>query len=89
MLLPEEKDGIIQKFRRHERDVGSPEVQIALLTRRIKIIEEHLQKHKHDYSAKRSLLILISKRRKLLKYLQRENPERYNFVISELGLKGK
>ncbi len=89
MLLPEEKEEIIQKFRRHERDVGSPEVQIALLSRRIKILEEHLKQHKHDYSAKRTLFILIARRRKLLQYLKRENPERYEFVVNELGLKRK
>lgn len=89
MLLPEEKEEIIQKFRRHERDVGSPEVQIALLSRRIKILEEHLKQHKHDYSAKRTLFILIARRRNLLQYLKRENPERYEFVVSELGLKRK
>ncbi|MFZ8805400.1 MAG: 30S ribosomal protein S15 [Candidatus Calescibacterium sp.] len=87
MLLPEEKKEVIKEFGRHENDVGSPEVQIALLTKRIKILEEHLKNHKHDYSAKRRLFILIARRRKLLEYLSRTNPERYQFVISKLGLR--
>ncbi len=87
MLLPEEKKEIIKDFGRHENDVGSPEVQIALLTKRIKILEEHLKSHKHDFSSKRRLLILIAKRKRLLDYLSQTNPERYQFVITKLGLR--
>ncbi len=89
MLLSEDKKVIIEEFGRHRKDVGSPEVQIAILTKRIKILEEHLKVHKKDFSVKRSLYKMISKRKKLLEYLSRENPERYNYVVQKLGLRTK
>ncbi|GBD03203.1 30S ribosomal protein S15 [bacterium HR19] len=87
MLISEEKSRIIGEFQRHPKDVGSPEVQIALLTERIKILQEHLKIHKHDYSAKRRLLILVAKRKKHINYLKRTNPERYQLISEKLGLK--
>lgn len=81
------KDKLVDKFRTHERDTGSPEVQIALLTERIKDITSHLRTNKKDIHSRRGLLLLVSRRRKLLKYLSRKGEIRYKALISKLGLR--
>ncbi len=86
-LNPEEKGQIIEKFRKHETDSGSPEVQIALLTRRIQLLTEHLKKNKKDHSSRRGLLMMVGQRRRLLNYLIKNDPLRYETVIKELGLR--
>ncbi|MDY6820658.1 MAG: 30S ribosomal protein S15 [Deferribacterota bacterium] len=87
VLTKEKKKGIIEKFKLHESDTGSPEVQIAILTERIIYLTEHLKKFKKDHSSRRGLLKLVGQRRKLLNYLRRENFSRYKKVIQELGLR--
>jgi len=86
-LDPEIKKEIIEKFRRHPNDTGSPEVQIALLTARIKQLEEHLKVHKKDYHSHRGLMMIIGKRRALLNYLKRTDFNRYKEILKALGLK--
>ncbi len=81
------KNGLVAKYARKEGDTGSPEVQIALLSQRIRELTEHLQKNKKDNSTRRGLLLMVSRRRTLLKYLQRENYERYISLTSELGIR--
>ncbi|MCS7213403.1 MAG: 30S ribosomal protein S15 [Candidatus Calescibacterium sp.] len=83
-MLKEEKEKIIKEFALHENDRGSVEVQIGLLTRRIKLLEQHLKKHPKDFSSKRALYVLISRRNKFLKYLQKNKPESYKKIISAL-----
>ncbi|MGC8966630.1 MAG: 30S ribosomal protein S15 [Caldimicrobium sp.] len=86
-LDPEIKKEIISRFQRHPQDTGSPEVQIALLTARIKQIEEHLKTHKKDFHCRRGLMKLIGQRRALLEYLKRTDFPRYQALIKNLGLK--
>ncbi len=86
-LTKEEKKEIIEKFKINERDSGSPEVQIALLTERIKKLTEHLKVHKKDFHSRVGLLKMIGKRRRLLRYLQEKDIERYKRLIQELGLR--
>ena len=81
------KTEIIAKFARQEGDTGSPEVQIALLTGRIKEITEHLRANKKDNSSRRGLLMMVSRRKKLLAYLSKENHERYLSLTDELGIR--
>jgi small subunit ribosomal protein S15 len=83
----ENKEETIREFRTHEGDTGSPEVQVAILTRRIAHLTEHLREHKHDYHSRRGLLKMVGKRRRLLKYLQKKDVERYRTLISRLGLR--
>ncbi|QYJ14652.1 30S ribosomal protein S15 [Rubrobacter xylanophilus DSM 9941] len=83
----ENKEETIREFRTHEADTGSPEVQVAILTRRIAHLTEHLREHKHDYHSRRGLLKMVGKRRRLLKYLQKKDVERYRALISRLGLR--
>lgn len=78
---------ILQKYRRHEADTGSPEVQVALLTERIVNLTEHFKKHKKDHHSRRGLLQLVSLRRRLLDYLRREDAARYRSLIEQLGLR--
>ncbi len=85
--VTEEKQEVIDKFKRHESDTGSPEVQIALLTARIQHLTEHLQEHRKDHHSRRGLLKMVGKRRRLLKYLQNTDVDRYRKVLSELGLR--
>ncbi len=86
-ITKERKQEIIRQFQQHENDTGSVEVQIALLTERINRLAQHFEKHKHDTNSKRGLLGLVGRRRKLLKYLARTNPDRYKEVIAKLGLR--
>ena len=83
----EPKQETIDRFKRHELDTGSPEVQIALLTARILHLTEHLQEHRKDHHSRRGLLKMVGKRRRLLKYLQNTDVDRYRKVLSELGLR--
>ncbi len=87
MLKPEEKTKIIEKYKLHEADTGSPEVQIALLTEEIKKLLLHLKKHKKDVHSRRGLLKMVARRRKLLSYLKEESTRRYNNIIKKIGLK--
>ena len=86
-LTVEEKREVVQQFGKSETDTGSPEVQIALLTRRINHLTEHLREHKHDHHSRRGLLMLVGQRRRLLNYMQRNDLEGYRSLIRELGLR--
>ena len=83
----ERKQEIIATFGTHEGDTGSPEVQIALLTKRIINLTEHMKANKHDYHSQRGLLLMIGKRRRLLAYLKKEDINRYRTLIGSLGLR--
>lgn len=87
VMTPEKKKGIIDDFRVHPSDTGSPEVQIALLSERITYLTEHFKTHKKDHHSRRGLLKLVGQRRQLLNYLKRKNIDRYNSVIERLGLR--
>lgn len=87
MLDKKAKEKIIKKFRVHDTDTGSPQVQIAILTEEIKELTEHLKKHKHDFSSRRGLLKKVGERRKLLKYLQKESAEEFKDLAEKLKLK--
>lgn len=87
MLTPEDKTKIVKKYKLHERDTGSPEVQIALLTEEIKRLLLHLKKHPKDFHSKRGLLKMVAKRRKFLNYLKEEDIKRYNSIVKKLGLR--
>jgi small subunit ribosomal protein S15 len=81
------KQSIIEAFKVHEKDTGSPEVQIALLTERIKMLTEHFKTFAKDHNSRRGLLVLVGTRRRLLKYLKETNVDRYKKVIERLGLR--
>lgn len=83
----EKKTGIIEKYRLHESDTGSPEVQIAILTERINYLTEHLQTHKKDHHSRRGLLKMVGQRRGLLNYLKAKDLERYQKLIVSLGIR--
>ncbi len=87
VMTPEKKKEIIDDFRMHPMDTGSPEVQIALLSERISYLTDHFKTHKKDHHSRRGLLKLVGQRRQLLNYLKRKNVERYNTVIERLGLR--
>ena len=87
MMLPEEKTAIMKEFAIHEGDTGSPEVQIAVLTKRIKDLTEHLKVHKKDHHSNRGLLKMVGKRRNLLVYLKKKDINRYRALIEKLGLR--
>lgn len=87
MLDKKTKEKIIKKFRVHETDTGSSQVQIAILTEEIKDLTDHLKKHKHDFSSRRGLLKKVGERRKLLKYLRKENAEQFKELATKLKLK--
>ena len=86
-LFKEEKEKIVKTFRRSELDTGSSEVQVALLTARIKELTDHFQAHKKDHSSRKGLVKMVNRRRKLLDYLRKVEPQRYNKVITDLGLR--
>ncbi len=86
-MLKSEKEAIIRKYATHEGDTGSPEVQIALLTKRINDLTEHLKVHKKDHHSRRGLLKMVGQRRNLLKYLTKVDIERYRSIISRLGIR--
>lgn len=87
MLTPEAKEAVITENAQHEGDTGSPEVQVALLTERIKYLTEHLKTHKHDYHTRRGLLKMVGQRRRLLRYLNKRDVNRYRALIARLGLR--
>ena len=86
-LEPGAKTRVIQSFKLHESDTGSPEVQIALLSQRIEQLTEHFRTHKKDHHSRRGLLMLVGQRRRLLDYLKKSNVERYRKVVSSLRLR--
>ena len=81
------KKAIIEEYATHPGDTGSPEVQVAMLTQRIKDLTEHLKEHKHDHHSRRGLLLLVGRRRRLLDYLARTDIERYRSLIARLGIR--
>ena len=87
MLAPAQKTEIITKFRTHDTDTGSPEVQIAILSERIGELTQHFKTHKKDHGSRRGLLMLVSKRRRLLDYLKKTDSDRYRDVIGTLGIR--
>ncbi|MBQ5816313.1 MAG: 30S ribosomal protein S15 [Oscillospiraceae bacterium] len=87
MLLKDEKSTIIENNRLSEKDTGSPEVQIAILTKRINDLTEHLKVHKNDHHSRRGLLKMVGKRRNLLNYLIKKDIERYRAIIAKLGIR--
>jgi small subunit ribosomal protein S15 len=86
-LSSEQKGGIVEQYRRSPSDTGSPEVQIALLSARINGLGEHFSTHKRDHASRRGLLKMVNQRRKLLDYLKSSAPERYQDIVSRLGLR--
>jgi small subunit ribosomal protein S15 len=86
-VTKERKRNLIEQYRRAEGDSGSPEVQIAVLTERINNLTEHMRTHEKDYSSRRGLLALVSRRRTLLDYLRRVNPDGYVEIIGKLGIR--
>lgn len=87
MLTSRKKSGIIKQYKTHEKDTGSSEVQVALLSERINELTAHLKKHPKDNHSRRGLLMMVSKRKRFLDYLKKENEKRYKKIIKELGLK--
>ncbi|HHY91924.1 MAG TPA: 30S ribosomal protein S15 [Firmicutes bacterium] len=86
-LTSTKKQDIIDKFKLHEQDTGSPEVQIAILTERINYLTEHLKEHKKDHHSRRGLLKMVGRRRGLLNYLRERDVERYRNLVDKLGLR--
>jgi small subunit ribosomal protein S15 len=86
-LTKVEKDSVMDDFHRHQTDTGSPEVQIALLTKRITRLTEHLKEHKHDEHSRRGLLKLVGQRRRHLNYLSQKDEQKYREVVERLGLR--
>lgn len=87
VLTVEDKKKLIEQYKLHETDTGSPEVQIGLLTHRISYLTEHLKAHKKDHHSRRGLLILVGRRRKLLNYVKNNDVKRYRTIIADLGLR--
>ena len=87
MLEKQQKFEVIKKFASHPKDTGSPEVQIALLSSQINSLADHFKSHKNDHHSRRGLLRMVSQRRKLLDYLQREDLNRYKQIIEKLGIR--
>jgi small subunit ribosomal protein S15 len=86
-ITRERKQQLIDDFRREDNDTGSPEVQIAILTTRVNGLTEHMRTHKKDYASRRGLLALVSRRRRLLDYLKRTDPQRYLDIIQRLNIR--
>jgi small subunit ribosomal protein S15 len=87
VLTPEVKKEIVDQFRLHQKDTGSPEVQIALLSKRISYLTDHFKIHKKDHHSRRGLLKLVGQRRRLLNYLKKTDVKRYKGIIKELGIR--
>ena len=85
--MSETKAGVIEQFRVHVKDTGSPEVQIALLSERINYVTTHLQAHAKDHASRRGLIMMVNKRRRLLDYLNRRDPDRYREIVARLSLR--
>lgn len=86
-ITAERKAELIKEYAQKDGDTGSPEVQVAILTERIKNLTEHMKEHKHDFHSRRGLLMMVGQRRRLLKYLQRKDQSRYEGVIERLGIR--
>jgi small subunit ribosomal protein S15 len=86
-LVQEKKKEIIEQFKSHEKDTGSPEVQIALLSERIRYLTEHFKTHKRDHHSRQGLLKLVGQRRRLLNYLKEKRVDRYRTILDQLGLR--
>jgi small subunit ribosomal protein S15 len=86
-LAADKKQNLIEQYRKHPSDTGSPEVQVALLTERINYLTDHFKVHKKDHHSRRGLLKLVGQRRKLLDYLKRSHIERYREIIEKLGIR--
>jgi len=87
VLATDQKKQIIEKYKLHDSDTGSPEVQIAILTERINYLTQHLQQHKKDHHSRRGLLKMVGQRRAMLNYLKQKNFDRYREIIEKLGLR--
>jgi len=85
--LKDPKSALIEQYRQHSKDTGSPEVQIALLSERINYLTSHLKSHIKDYASRRGLIMMVNKRRRLLDYLNRRDPERYREIVERLSLR--
>lgn len=86
-MLKDQKTAVIAEYATHPEDSGSPEVQVAILTRRINELTEHFRTHKHDHHSRRGLLAMVGRRKRLLTYLAREDVNRYRTLIARLGLR--
>ncbi|WP_207485114.1 30S ribosomal protein S15 [Arenibaculum pallidiluteum] len=86
-ITPERKTALVEEYRTKEGDTGSPEVQVAILSERIRNLTEHLQTHKKDFHSRRGLLMMVGQRRRLLDYLKRKDNGRYEAIINRLGLR--
>ncbi|AXO12996.1 MULTISPECIES: 30S ribosomal protein S15 [Thalassospira] len=86
-ITAERKAELIKEYGQKDGDTGSPEVQVAILTERIKNLTEHMKEHNHDFHSRRGLLMMVGQRRRLLKYLQRKDQSRYESVIERLGIR--
>ena len=86
-LTSEQKQAIVKEYATHEGDTGSPEVQVALLSKRIADLTEHLKEHKHDHHSRRGLLLMVGQRRRLLDYLKKVDINRYRSLVERLGLR--
>jgi len=87
VLSSENKQAVIERFKLHDSDTGSPEVQVALLSHRIDYLTEHLKVHKKDHHSRRGLLMMVGRRRRLLNYVKNKNVQRYRTIIETLGLR--
>lgn len=87
MLAKVEKSSLIEQFRIHEQDTGSPEVQVAILTKRINGLTEHLKQHKKDHHSRRGLLKMVGQRRRMLNYLKKTDMQRYRSIVEKLELR--
>jgi small subunit ribosomal protein S15 len=87
VLEPEKKQKLIETHKHHDKDTGSPEIQIALLSERINYLTEHFKTHKKDHHSRRGLLNIVSQRRRLLDYIKKKDAERYRQIIEKLGLR--
>lgn len=86
-MTPKDKNNVVEKYRKHEKDSGSPEVQIAIFTKRIEELTQHLKKHRKDYATRRGLLMLVGQRTSLLRYLKKKDVSRYQAIIKDLGIR--
>ena len=86
-FIPGQKQNIIQEYRLHDNDTGSPEVQVALLTERIEYLTDHFKTHKKDHHSRRGLLKMVSRRRRLLDYVRKKDEDRYKTLIKRLGIR--
>ncbi len=89
MLSKKQKEGIIKKYGTHASDTGSPQVQIAILTKEVEELTKHLKGHRKDFSSRRGLIKKVSERRRLLKYLEREDEKAFASIVADLGLKAQ